>query len=78
MEGPPFVNFEIPGGVGVAPVMGVSGVATTGQIWAELQKQHTGWGSIKQVQVHACEFKFTSCRGLCHLLAEHLPRRALV
>ena len=31
--------LEIPGGFGVAPVIGVSGVATTGRIWAESQKE---------------------------------------
>ena len=31
-------SLEIPGGFGVSPVIGVSGVATTGQIWAESQK----------------------------------------
>ena len=30
--------LEMPGGFGVAPVKGVSGVATTGRIWAESQK----------------------------------------
>jgi hypothetical protein len=29
---------KIPGGFGVAPVIGVLGVATTGWIWAESQK----------------------------------------
>ena len=30
--------LEMPGGFGVAPAIGVSGVATTGRIWAESQK----------------------------------------
>ena len=30
--------LKIPRGFGVAPVIGVSGVATTGRIWAESQK----------------------------------------
>ena len=37
--GPPFVNHsKFQEDFGVAPVKGVSGVATTGRIWAESQK----------------------------------------
>ena len=39
--------LEIPGGFGVAPVIGVSGVATTGRIWAESQKMPLVIGGIR-------------------------------
>ena len=39
MEGPPCVNhLKFQEDFGVAPVIGVSGVATTGRIWVESQK----------------------------------------
>ena len=39
MEGPPLCKpLEMQGGFGVAPVKGVSGVATTSRIWAVSQK----------------------------------------
>ena len=39
--------LEIPGGFGVAPVKGVSGVAPTGRIWAETQKISLVIGGIR-------------------------------
>ncbi len=46
MEGPPFVNHsKFQEDFGVAP--GVSGVATTGRIWAESQKIPLVIGGIR-------------------------------
>ena len=42
--------LEVPGGFGVAPVIGVSGVATTGRIWAESQKTPLVIGGIRAKQ----------------------------
>ena len=39
--------LELPGGFGVAPVKGVSGVATTGRIWAESRKIPLVIGGIR-------------------------------
>ena len=48
MEGPPFVNHsKFREDFGVAPVIGVSGVATTGRIWAESQKIPLVIGGIR-------------------------------
>ena len=48
MEGPPFVNHsKFQEGFWVAPVIGVSGVATTGRIWAESQKIHLVIGRMR-------------------------------
>ena len=48
MEGPPVVNHsKFQEDFGVAPVIGVSGVATTGWIWAESQKIPLVIGGIR-------------------------------
>ena len=48
VEGPPFVNHsKFQEDFGVAPVIGVSGVATTGRIWAESQKFPLVIGGIR-------------------------------
>ena len=48
MEGPPFVNHsKFQEDFGVAPVIGVSGVATTGRIWAKSQKIPLVIGGIR-------------------------------
>lgn len=43
----PFEALDIPGGVWVAPVVGVSGVATTSRMWAEPQKLPVLLGGFK-------------------------------
>ena len=48
MEGPPFVNHsKFQDDFWVAPVIGVSGAATTGRIWAESQKIPLVIGGIR-------------------------------
>ena len=48
MEGPPFVNHsKFREDFWVAPVIGVSGVATTSRIWAESQKIPLVIGGIR-------------------------------
>ena len=39
--------FEIPGGFWVAPVVGVSGMATTGRMWAESEKIPLSVGGLE-------------------------------
>ena len=48
MEGAPFVNhLKFQEDFGVAPVIGVSGVATSGRIWAESQRISLVNGGIR-------------------------------
>ena len=66
MEGPPFVNHsKFREDFGVAPVIGVSGVATTGRIWAESQKIPLVIGDLaisRGLMLEGC------CMALGHLM----------